>query len=564
MTTLPLMLAKTATSLIVSFAPTTSPIADFNDDGVVDTTDLVTLVGQLNQACDGCATDLNNDGMTDSTDILELMGQWGDVAGYVQPIEGNESVVADTDDQIEEVDVSWQGQGPVLFDAIYYDQLSRNAQHQELGLVLNQGEQAKAWAAGNNIATQPMAYHGGIDYNEDGEYSDDDKRRFRDWLDANVPQDYDGPLCLDMEGQWWSLFNTSNQTVMDVAIDFYIEGIEYAQAQRPNAKIGYWGLPKKAHTKETSTTADVSRLLKACTALFPDVYDHSPLGNGSSFRQYHIETAMEMVDGKVPVYVQASPRYPDTNNQYTQLHTVEEFMRDQIDSSLAAVYTDADGKEHRIAGVSLWDAYGYFWRYTENWTMLEADVQKSICDELDAYHVTLLAEMKLSVDVAYAASQERLDEATPASTQMVTSSNEEIATAKETAIASLKIQKQQEQSQLVRTIRSLNTSMVATTSSYKKSASSYRSARNNWSKARRTFSRTARKFGRNSSQYKKAYATYKTARNEMQSASKEYQEDRNEFKSARASMNQAKQQWKTANEGWSEMAAVEATLLASK
>ena len=50
----------------------------------------------------------------------------------------------------------------------------------------------------------------------------------------------------------------------------------------------------------------------------------------------------------------------------------------------------------------------------------------------------------------------------------------------------------------------------------------------------------------------------------MQSASKEYQEDRNEFKSARASMNQAKQQWKTANEGWSEMAAAEATLLASK
>ena len=36
MTTLPLMLAKTATSLIVSFAPATSPIADFNDDGVFD------------------------------------------------------------------------------------------------------------------------------------------------------------------------------------------------------------------------------------------------------------------------------------------------------------------------------------------------------------------------------------------------------------------------------------------------------------------------------------------------------------------------------------------------
>jgi hypothetical protein len=210
-----------------------------------------------------------------------------------------------------------------------------------------------------------------------------------------------------MEGDWWSQFDTSSQAAMDVIIDFYIEGLEYAQSLRPNAKIGYWGLPKKSHTKVDSTTASVVRLLQASTAIFPDVYDFNAVANGSARLQRRIEKSIEMVEGKVPVYVQASPRYKLQGGQYDRLHTVEEFMRDQVDSSLAAVWTDAEGTEHRIAGIALWDAYVYFWWYTNNWTSLGQDSQRAMWDELDAYHVELLTEMKVSVDAANAAAVAR-------------------------------------------------------------------------------------------------------------------------------------------------------------
>ena len=83
MTTLPLMLAKTATSLIVSFAPATSPIADFNDDGVVNSSDLVALTSTLGLTCEGnCPTDLNLDGLVDTSDLMILVEQWGSVPNW--------------------------------------------------------------------------------------------------------------------------------------------------------------------------------------------------------------------------------------------------------------------------------------------------------------------------------------------------------------------------------------------------------------------------------------------------------------------------------------------------
>ncbi|MEE2912805.1 MAG: hypothetical protein VX436_03275 [Planctomycetota bacterium] len=318
---------------------------------------------------------------------------------------------AENSDNNSAPDMSWQGQGPVLLDAIYYDHLARSQQRQDLAAELDQGAKTKAWTAENGIEVQPMVYNGGVDWYADNEYSDDDKLRFKNWIDENIPEDYTGPICLDMEGEWWSKFDTSSQAAMDVVIDFYIEGLEYAQSLRPNAQIGYWGLPKKSHTKATSTTASVVRLLKASTALFPDVYDFNPTGNGANRLRDHVATAIGMVEGQVPVYVQASPRYKLQGGQYDNLHTVEEFMHDQVDAALAAVWTDANGTEHRIAGISIWDAYVYFWWYTNNWTSLDQETQKAMWDELDAYHTELLGHMKVSVDAAYAAAQARLNDA---------------------------------------------------------------------------------------------------------------------------------------------------------
>ena len=115
-----------------------------------------------------------------------------------------------------------------------------------------------------------MAY-AGFDWNEDGEFTEEDKVNFAAWIEQSVPADYDGPICLDLEAEWWPMLDSQSQVVVDVALNFYLEGLEYAQSLRPNAKIGFWGLPKKSHTNPEIPTASIQRLLDASTAIFPDV-----------------------------------------------------------------------------------------------------------------------------------------------------------------------------------------------------------------------------------------------------------------------------------------------------
>ncbi len=535
MTTLPTTLAMIAASITATTA-LSAQSADFNNDGVVDGIDLLSITSNINQPCEGdCPSDLNNDGAINSADIIVLMQQWGAVENY-DAQQTTTDTTTSTNNSSDNRDMSWQGQGPVLLDALYYDILSRNQARQELGEELNQGAQAKAWAAANSVAVQPMAYNGGVDWYVDGEYCEDDKEKFRNWLDANVPADYDGPLCLDMEAQWWPLFDTSNQAVMDATIDYYIEGLEYAQSLRPNAKIGYWGLPKKSNTKENSTTASIDRLLKASTAIFPDVYDFNPIANGSDRLRRHVEKTMEIVEGQVPVYVQASPRYKNEQGQYTELHTVDEFMRDQVDAALAAVWTDANGTEHRIAGVGLWDAYVYYWWYEENWTNIDNSVRNAMWEELDSYHVELLKRMKASVDAADAAAEERKTLAQ----QQNDAAQEAAAQEAAQAAAELRAQQQRKQARLLRRLNNTKTKLARSSKSYRKQARTFRSKRNSWNKSSRSYRTAKRSYNKSRSQYKRAIATAKrqyksnknrsSYKNAIVKAKRQFNQKRNQFK----------------------------------
>ena len=402
MTTIPTTLAMIATSLTATTLMAASS-ADIDNNGDVNAMDLLSITSFLGQACDSdCAADLNNDGVVNTADIMELMQQWGPVADYVAPVtepapetEPEESVTRDPNR-----DMSWQGQDPILMDAIYYDDLSRSQQRRNLATELNQGSQTRAWAAGNDITVLPISINGAVDYYEDGVIDQDDKDKFLAWMDANVPADYAGPICLDLEGSWWPILDSSNQSVVDTAIDFYIEGLEYAQSLRPNAKIGYWGIPKKSHSKENSTTASIDRLLQASTGLFPDVYEYNPVGNDSNRLEEHTEKCIQMVNGEIPVYAVAFPRYSENSSGCRHFHTTPEFMRDQVQSSLDAVWTDANGKDHRVNGVAFWDAYVFVSMYTDNWSTMSNEDRKAYWDDVDALHVEFLSNMKGSVDAA--------------------------------------------------------------------------------------------------------------------------------------------------------------------
>ena len=545
MTTLPTTLAMIATSLTVSLA-IASPSADFNDDGVVDANDLMALTSNLNTPCDGdCQTDLTGDNYTNSSDLIALMQQWGAVPGYVHDIsQSNQQQDTTEPSRDPNRDMSWQNQDPVLMDAIYYDYLARSQARQDLAEELNQGALTKEWTANNAVNVQPMSYNGAVDWYEDGVYSEDDKQRFKNWLEETVPADYDGPICLDMEGQWWSMLETSNQEVMDGILDFYIEGLVYVQSLRPNAKIGYWGLPKKSHSKVNTTRASIDRLLQVSTAIFPEVYEYQPDHDDSERLQVHVERCLEMVNGEIPVYVQAFPRYKLNASDPQQFHTLEEFMHDQIQPSMNAVWTDANGKEHRISGIELWDAYAFVKSGTEGWSEMTNEERKAKWDAVDEYHVEILSNIKAVVDVAAGEAQERraaeqLGEAQAAAEEAAVQAAAQAAAQEEARQAKL--------ARLVAEVEATNVKAAAATDSYNKSSKKYRSARKSWSKSRKSWSKSKRNYKKGSKQYKRAYAQYKKAQRRSKIASRSYRSNRKAYRTARANMNRAQSEWQQAN-----------------
>jgi len=542
MTTLPTTLAMIAASLTANtlFADQN---ADINNDGIVDATDLMQVTSQLGTPCDGdCPTDLNQDGITDSSDITFLMGVWGAVPGWVDSSAPSASEQNDGEDvSSAPVDLSWQDNGPVLLDAIYYDQYTEFFSHGGFNRwnsakEYNQGEHTKAWAAENGVAVQPMVY-GSVDWDHDNNLTDEDKANFAIWLDEYVPADYDGPLCLDLEGQYWGMLDTSNQAVMDVVINVYLDHLAVAKELRPNAKIGFWGFPKKTHTDPNFNTASVDRLLSECTAIFPDVYEWNPGGDDSARLQLHVERAMEMVNGQTPVYVQTSTRYKTSTTSPRYIHDQAEFMHDQVAPALAAVWTDADGKDHRVQGVALWDAYTYVSQFTDGWSEMDMDERKTYWNELDITHVSFLTEMKTYIDAAFAAGEER---------KSLTQQQEEAA-AQAAAEAQAQAEREAQRSQLVNQLQTANTQLLAATSTYKKSSKSYRKSRKSYSKSKKSLRNAEKKYGKGSKQYKKAMARFKKARKKSQRASRSFRSKRNAYRAARATVNTAKAAWNQAN-----------------
>ena len=577
MTTLPTTLAMIAASITVTTAFSVQN-ADLNNDGIVDGIDLVSVTSNLGQACDGdCPADLNNDGIINTSDIMELMQQWGEVEGFVaEQAQSTTTTTTDSSDSSTEdnKDLSWQGQDPVLLDAIYYDQYTEFFSHGgfnrwNTAKEYNQGEHVQSWAAENNIAVQPMVY-GSVDWDHDNNLTEEDKANFAIWLDEYVPADYDGPLCLDLEGQWWGMLDTTNQAVMDTVINVYLEHLEVAKSLRPNAKIGFWGFPKKTHTNPNIQTASVDRLLSACTAIFPDVYEWNPGNNDSARLQLHVERAMEMVHGQTPVYAQTSPRYKTSSTSPRYLHDQAEFMRDQVHSSLNAVWTDAYGKEHRIQGIALWDAYTYVSQFTEGWSGMTLDERKALWNDLDLMHVDFLTEMKTLVDVASAeasarrSSVQQNSDAADAVAQAAAVEAAAQAAAAQAAAEAAAAERQRQKSRLVKQLNSTKVRFAQSSKSYRKSAASYSKNRKLWSQAKRAFSKAKSKYSKGSKGYKRALAQYKKARRNVQRASRSFRKNRTSYRAARVAMNNAKATWNQANATWSQTAQQEQTLLASK
>lgn len=389
--------------------------ADVNRDYTVSILDLLGVISQYMTNCpdspDDCPTDINNDNRTGVEDVMIVISSWGQSIEPPSPSDEEDS----NDDDGGTIEISAQliSPDPVLLDSIYYDFYSRNEARAQLAIELDQGVATREWNHKNDVFVLPYAYGGGADYNADDEYTEEDLENFEAWLDANIPYDYNGPICLDMEGTWWPKFDQAgSQASMDLILDFYIEGLEYAQAMRPSAKFGYWGLPKKTHTTDSYNGPTVTRLLRASGALFPDVYENNPGGNDSARLQKHVERCLELVDGRVPVHVQLSPRYRDPDiGGYRNFHTIDEIVRDQARPALEAKWQTPDGT-YRIASIGMWDAYIYIRNYHDDWWSLTLEEVAELWDEVDDYHNNVNASL-YDVVSEYATPEEEPDSGNP-------------------------------------------------------------------------------------------------------------------------------------------------------
>ena len=357
--------------------------ADVNEDYTVNILDLLAVINEYSNTCpsspEECPTDIDNDTRTGVTDLVMVISSWG---ASIEP-----PVVEEDQGSSIEYSSALVTPDPIALDSLYYDFYARNQERAQLAIELDQAALTRGWNTKNDIPVLPYVYNGAVDWYNDDEYTESDLEKFEEWLDNNIPYEYTGPICLDMEGNWWPQFDwVGTQEQMDVILDFYIEGLEYAQAMRPNAKFGYWGLPKKNQTGPNYTGPSIERLLRACGAIFPDTYEDNPGGNDASRLERHIERAMEMVDGRVPVHVQMSPRYrDDVLGGWRHFHEIDEIIRDQARPALEARY-QSDRGVHRVASIGLWDAYVYVQRYHDDWWSLTMEEVNDLWVEVDEYH----------------------------------------------------------------------------------------------------------------------------------------------------------------------------------
>ena len=365
---------------------------DVNADHVVNFSDMLMVVGQFNEDCPAssvpCPTDIDQDGRTGFNDLVAVLSNWGASEPADQASSDN------TEAQTQEENLV--GPAPVLMDGVYYDMYAHSDTRADLGWDLDQGAQTRSWNAENGVAVLPFSY-GGMDYNSDNQVTAQDLVNFQAWLEETIPADYDGPVVLDMEGQWWQDMYHATQVEMDEIIEIYIQGLEFAETVRPNAKFGYWGLPKKSMTHPNYQYGNVDRLLKRSGAIFPETYDNNPGVDNSTMVQNHIATCIEIVEGQVPVYAQLFPRFRDEElGGWRHFHENEEVLNDQAQPALDARWTDDDGNTHRVAGIALWDAYVLVQNFHPNWDELSDGEISNLWNEVDEIHLGLfqdLAEM---------------------------------------------------------------------------------------------------------------------------------------------------------------------------
>jgi hypothetical protein len=197
-----------------------------------------------------------------------------------------------------------------------------------------------------------------------------DQTRVDDWL-ATIPVDYDGVVVPDWENEWIAAIHAgSSDPDHATALANGIALLQYIKTARPNAMVGFYGLPTREFWNQDQAwydaMDDAAPLFAEQTALFPSVYDlygsdpDPGHPNYQSARDHErlgevVRLAIELALGK-PVYPYFWHRHHNSTPQWGfQLIPSNEFrahinhMVDVVNHN--GVYVD---------GIVAWGAESYY------------------------------------------------------------------------------------------------------------------------------------------------------------------------------------------------------------
>ena len=248
---------------------------------------------------------------------------------------------------------------PRVLDGIKYTEIER------------QGALTRQTCRRLGIPTVPIAYHGGVDTNADGVISENNIARFTEWVDRTIPRERTMPAVLDYEQPWWDELTAESiePDRLREILDVYLEGLVVAEQLRPDVDWGYWGLPAMRHTSEKWRAQGLSldALLSRQGAVYPAAYDCNP-GSGSDEFGRYATRALESCGGRLPVWVFINTRYCGQRGDRSRFIPVDEVLAN-AQAILTAEWTDPSGGVHRVAGIVVWDTYG--WSDEESWGELD-------------------------------------------------------------------------------------------------------------------------------------------------------------------------------------------------
>ena len=160
---------------------------------------------------------------------------------------------------------------------------------------------------------------------------------------------YNGVICLDWEAEFFDALREGPTHInFQKALNKGVALINYVKTKRPNAKVGYYGMPTAHWNTDFQTLAP---LFNAMDVLFPSAYLADTMTYEENVVKLHsnVTLALQIANGK-PVVVFQSPRWAGRGGDRAD----EIVDRDEFISIVRESF-EIEVSGRRAAGVAIWD-----------------------------------------------------------------------------------------------------------------------------------------------------------------------------------------------------------------